>query len=260
VGLVGTIVNNGHVIADGFDYLRSLQFNAFTKVTNTIENPVHGTNGWYAYRGGRITLPPVRVRAGDGTYTWGESETDPVIDLVNSIRFTVKGQAEPADVTISLRTIAFAQPLDVPLPTGVSVFGLWEFTSPQLEPDSMSFTVRYSADAAGMFWRGEEAVHLIGYTDRGWEQAFNGWLDLSNRLVGGDFAGAVAYLAVASEQNLYAISRSFEPTPGGAPTSIVWHDVAMTAQALVPEPAVLVSLAWVFVFPRRRRPIPALER
>ena len=47
VGTGGTLVNNGRVIADGFEHLRALDLSGFSRVVNTIDNPPGGNNGWF---------------------------------------------------------------------------------------------------------------------------------------------------------------------------------------------------------------------
>ena len=53
VGTGGELVNNGQIIADGFDHLRTLNLSSFSSVNNTIDNALGGQNGWYVQRGGR---------------------------------------------------------------------------------------------------------------------------------------------------------------------------------------------------------------
>src|SRR5207302_1621630 len=103
VQLTGPLVNNGKVIADGFNTDRTLDLSHFSNVRNDIENPTEGgTHGWIAKRGGALRLPPVTVRKGTGTYTWGENADDDIIDLVNAVRFTARDAKYPGQVSIAL--------------------------------------------------------------------------------------------------------------------------------------------------------------
>lgn len=246
----GIMVNNGLIIADGFDRLRSLNFDSFKRVTNTIDNTYDGSNGWYALRGGRVKLPIIRVQAGDGTYTWGESPDDPTIDLVNSVRFTVQGQPKPAAVSVSLRTVAVADALDISLPNDASIFGLWDFSSTTLSPQSMSFAVRYNADAANSFGYGEIALQLLAYTEEGWQRANNGWLSVTERLIGGEFDGRVSFLAVAMDLN----SDPSNWLPSLYTTNTRTQITAIETQ--VPEPLLLPLIGGAMLLCRRRRSIP----
>lgn len=243
----GTIINNGRIIADGFHHLRSLDFTSFTSVTNTIDNPRDGISGWYAQRGGRVRLPAIRIEPGAGTYTWGESTDDPTIDLVNSLRFTVYGQEKPASLAIALRTIAAADPLDIPIPQHVSVFGLWEFSGTGFDPEQMSVIVRYNAESTSSFGYGESALRLLGYTESGWTRADGTWLDLSNRLIGGDFGGCIHYLAVAMEWGMM-MDQALEPSRSA--NEILYFRAA----SIVPEPAFLLPAIAGLMLPRRRMP------
>src|SRR5262249_30412033 len=103
VSLTGAFVNNGQVVADAHGKQRTLDLSSFAYVTSTIENPRWGgTSGWFARRQGQLLLPSIPVHAGSDTYTWGEDASDPMIDLVNSVRFDVEDAEKNGSVTISL--------------------------------------------------------------------------------------------------------------------------------------------------------------
>ena len=136
-GFKYTMINNGVVVADGFGEDQELFFtnneNEFCEVvTNTIPNV--STNGWYARRGGKLTLPPLRMKGGwdhPYTYSWGASQYDSAPDLVNSLRVTVNSlEGGWAFMTASLLA---PDRTDVPeLPEGSNVLGIWDlrFTGP----------------------------------------------------------------------------------------------------------------------------------
>jgi hypothetical protein len=100
-------------------------------VTSSIENPrTGGTSGWFARRNGELKLPAIAVAPGNDTYTWGEDQYDPMLDLVNSARFHLEGVQQAGDVTISLES-----PLrdDIPtLPGGHQFIGVWKFAADDL--------------------------------------------------------------------------------------------------------------------------------
>src|SRR5262249_32569737 len=101
--LTGTFVNNGQVIADGNRNDRALDLSSFSAIATSIENARWGgTNGWFARKRGELILPKIPVHAGTDTYTWGEDPGDPMIDLVNSVRFKVENAKNNGDVSIAL--------------------------------------------------------------------------------------------------------------------------------------------------------------
>jgi hypothetical protein len=192
----GTLINNGRIIADGFHRLRALDLSGFRAVTNTIDNTPDGDNGWFVRRGGKLRLPTLRIEPGTRTYTWGERDDAP-LDLVNSLRLIVHDQPTPANLSISLRTIALADPLDLTLPTEISIIGLWQFDSTDdFDPARLDVLVRYNDRAANTFWPGESAVQMLAYRDGDWRIASNLSRDTLNNWIAGEFPGSIHYLVV----------------------------------------------------------------
>jgi hypothetical protein len=198
LGTGGALINNGRVVADGHNLSRGLDLRNFTSVGNTIDNPANGgTLGWFASRGGRVELPTLRLDAAPvQTVTWGESNDDATLDLVNSLRLTIYGQSEPADVDISLRTVAAREPLDVELPSGVSVLSLYEIASEGLNPSEIDVLIRYNDAAAAAFYPGESALQLMAFEADGWQAVSELWLDRENKWIGGTVDGPFDLLAV----------------------------------------------------------------
>lgn len=254
----GTLVNNGRIIADGFEHVRSLDLGHFETVANTIDNPRDGTNGWYARRGGRVVLPSLQFDSAHHTATWGESAGDATLDLVNSVRVTLPTQSRPATMNLSLRTVALNDPLDVPLPMNVSIIGLYEVESDGLDGDA-TFTLRYDHVAADAMLVGELGVRLMAHVEGSWVEANDPILNLYRRTVTGTFDGRLDTLAVTVGSPFgrlgttvwsYLIDR-LESDPAGQRMAYV------TGASLpnVPEPATTlgVTLAAIVLL-RRRRP------
>jgi hypothetical protein len=161
--LTGPFVNNGQVIADGHMKNRVLDLSQFAYVTSNIENArYNGTNGWFARRKGHLLLPAIPVKAGNGTYTWGEDASDPMIDLVNSVRFDVEGAKQNGNVSIAL-----ISPLadDIPkLPWGHHFIGVWSFDGSELGGfDGIDLQVRYDDTMARELKLREDILKLWRY-------------------------------------------------------------------------------------------------
>jgi hypothetical protein len=172
------------------------------------------------------------------TYTWGESNDDPTIDLVNSVRMNVLGQKTPATVSLTLRTASPADPLSVPMPTDVALISLWQISAQQFDPQQVDCVARYDSTAATIFATDGRSVGLFAYDSDGrWESADNTWIDPANRLVGGDFKGgdfdgSISYLAVG-----VAYTSNIQPM---SMTPIM--DAAMANTTITPEPSAVALL------------------
>ena len=165
------IRNNGVIIADGEGEDRELALNINRhdgRVYNDIENEVSGANGWYAVNKGKLTLrlrtvqnsPAMGLGVTTPVFSWGESEDDDTIDLVNSLRL---GFTEATANGIFSASILATDRSDVPPLSSAAVVGLWlasfdkAFTSIDLEcrydhtklPSGHSVRLlRWDADAA----------------------------------------------------------------------------------------------------------------
>lgn len=165
VHLNDTLINNGCVIADGYGTDRTLSLERFVRVSNTVENAAGETNGWYAQRGGKLTLPGVTVAVGDGSYTWGESAGDAEPDLVNSLRFTFTGVTGGGVLTNSLLAADRAEL--PPLPEGFKAAGVWQVRKPAgLGYGTLEVTFRY--DDARREALGLKDVTLLQTTGGAW--------------------------------------------------------------------------------------------
>ena len=214
VSLSGTLLNNGSAIADGHGQGRTLDFYGFREVTNSIENPpVGGKHGWFAKGGGRLTLPARRVPAGTSTYTFGESDADPVLDLVNSARLTLHDT--PADGSIEVSLLALDRGGVPPLPRGHTFVGIWQVdlvalqtdpatgavSSDPMSPGGIDLAVRYDDALAAQLGLDESQLKLWKYSDGKWTRVLDGFErhpDLNILL--GHTPGGVGYFAVSAPE------------------------------------------------------------
>jgi hypothetical protein len=179
-------------------------------VTSNIENPPWGgAAGWFARRNGRLVLPPIPVKQGTGTYTWGEDDADPQIDLVNSVRFTMHdAQQDGGFVSIALVS---PQRTDIPaLPDGHKFIGLWCFDPIEVGGfESVDIQVRYDDAMAETLGLPEHLLKL-------WE--YNGATSTWTRLDGDpafarDTFNHILTGRLSSDASYFAISA---PEPSGA--------------------------------------------
>lgn len=233
VGLTGPLVQNGKVIADGYGQQRELDFSSLSVVTNNIENPtINGSNGWFASNGGSLKLPTIHV-AGGGRYTWGDNNFDPVIDLVNSVRFRPHAALPVGDVNITL-----LDPLDpnVPLlPTGQNSLGLWQMDS-TVDFSSVDLIVRYDDAMADVWQVPESDLALWVFDGTSWSPITDSTakIDTTDHLLWGS-ASKVEYFAAA------LLPDNAAPLMVGTPIHVV------------PEPSTLLGALAAAALMRRRR-------
>jgi RNA polymerase sigma factor (sigma-70 family) len=223
VDLSGIFVQNGQAIANGYGKGRSLDFNGFKQIINTIENPtLGGTHGWFANDGARLALPRIPIHAGTDTYTWGESPTDDTIDLVNSARVTLHDV--PGDGYMDVALLALDRGGIPPLPGGHHFIGIWSFDtyslerdpvtgilkSSELPPGGIDLTVRYDDALAAKLGLDENVLKLWKYHDGKWQRIYDDFErhpDL--HILTGHTDGTIEYFAVSA------------PEPGAAGVLIV---------------------------------------
>jgi RNA polymerase sigma factor (sigma-70 family) len=203
--LHGMLVNNSQIIADGYRKERSLDLSSFTKVTSNIENPPWGGEaGWFARRKGMLMLPPIAAKHGTGQYTWGEDAADPLIDLVNSVRFKIHGAHDDGDVAIALLSPLRA---DVPtLPDGHKFIGLWSFDGSDLGGfDAIDIQVRYDDAMAETLGLPEHILKLWEYNSATatWNRLDGDPLfarDGFNHLLSARFSSDMTYFAASAPE------------------------------------------------------------
>jgi hypothetical protein len=243
----GTLINNGRIIADGGGQSRSLDLSSFARIDNTIDNPPTGTAGWYARAGGTLTLPPLTVRSGTSTITWGERNTDTTLDLVNSLRVTVHNQLQAGSLSISLTSDQSTAPVAQLIGRPVT---LYRFSGARNTAASYNLTIRYNESAATAalvdaatasdMSSVSSQLKLYAYDGR-WVPANYQLVDSDNKLISGAFTSAVNYVAVAVPIHA-AINNALAPV-------IIARD-----DFVVPEPTTLLApLAAMLLMRRRRR-------
>jgi RNA polymerase sigma factor (sigma-70 family) len=212
--LTGRLVMNSQVIADGYRKDRTLDFSSFTEVTSNIENPPWGgAAGWFARRKGKLLLPPIPVAAGTGEYTWGEDAADPMLDLVNSVRFKMHDAAHDGAVSIALLS-----PLrsDIPaLPEEHKFIGLWSIDAAGAgDFQNIDIQVRYDDAMADTLGLSEDILKLWEYdgVTSTWRRVDGDPVfarDTFNHIISGRISSDATYFAVSA------------PEPGAAVLVIV---------------------------------------
>jgi RNA polymerase sigma factor (sigma-70 family) len=232
LALSGSITQNARVIADGFGVQRVLDLSAASKVTNTIENPSDGSNGWYARNGGSLKLPTINVSSGR-FYNWGEEAFDSQIDLVNSVRFrTSLVRSSSAKVNIELLdATSGAAPA---LPDGERAVGLWSLSS-TADATDIDLIVRYDDAAVTSFSAADADVELWVYEGKWMEVADSSFgIDPADHLLWGTAGGLPSFFAATVDG----------AAPAAAPSSTL----------PIPEPSTfgLLALSAGALFLRRR--------
>jgi RNA polymerase sigma factor (sigma-70 family) len=201
VALSGVIVNNGQIIADGYGGDHTLDLSAAAGVTNTIENPtLGGTNGWFARKGGAIDLPALKIAPGTNAYSWGEDPNDALPDLVNSVRFVVRGATGPASIDISLLSL---DRTDVPtLPGGHHFIGVWKFDAEGAAFEGVDLAVRYDDGLAQELGLSESILKLWKYENGAWirinDESFRRYSALN--ILSGYAGNDLTYFAVSAPE------------------------------------------------------------
>lgn len=229
VSLRGVLDQNGQVIADGQGVDRDLDLSSFSRITNQLDNSPFGErNGWFATNGGRLVLPAQYVRSGNSTVTFGESQGDPSLDLVNSVRLTLEEVSKPGFAKVS---IVSADRADVPdAPEGVSFAAIWQTDLSDIVAESVQLTARYDdANEAA-------AVMQLWAFDGRWVQVGNGSVtrDPSRHMISG----------VLSPAQFVAVGASGHFAPMSIPS---------TPGAAVPEPGAIGLFALAGLMLKRRR-------
>ena len=182
----------GRIVADGEGEDRDL-----TPVCMTIFNPAdeanaNGDSGWYAENHGRLIMPHTDPLSG-GAITIGDrrDRVDPA--LVNSLRVTVKGAADPDAGYVKVAMYAPDRtdlPAALPMEKGDSVLGIWRMGYVALNAkvyDEYSTTAKgtwidfTSADVkirhANDFGRKTKITRIIAYR---YDPTAGNWVKLSD--------------------------------------------------------------------------------
>jgi RNA polymerase sigma factor (sigma-70 family) len=213
--LTGEITQNGRVIADGFNWPRDLDLSHATRVTNTIDNPQHnGANGWFAENGGKLVLPPLQVSP-DAPSTWGEDPGDPVLDLVNSIRFRAQNVRQPGEAVVSL--LATDHVLIPQYPPDEHFIGVWAFSRRGLDFENGEVLIRYDDLAVSALYADESTLHLWAFDDK-WSliTGQNVVLDAQQNLIGGTLPSDFRLIGVSLPEGMLPGVVAAIPEPASA--------------------------------------------
>lgn len=177
-----TLDNSGRIVADGFGVETNLDIPiAGSFMSATTNNPVDGSNGWYAVRGGRLILVAKTYSAAAKTNTWGEMAGTNSIDMVNSAQIKLSAITGSGAVTGLLYSVDRS---DVPaLPAGSEKFlSVHEFvTASGITALNGTVTIRYDHTAVGDAAR-EADLRLLQYNGSAWSDVTGG-RDLGTRTI-----------------------------------------------------------------------------
>jgi RNA polymerase sigma factor (sigma-70 family) len=173
----------------------TLDLSKVAAVTNSVDNPADGRNGWYASERSRLVLPALAVEPGTNSYSWGEDPRDATPDLVNSVRVTVNDAAAGGKVVMSL--VAPDRP-DAPLiPPDRKVIGLWQLDGDVVAVGGIDLLIRYDALKAYALGATDGHVGLMDFRNQ-WRSVADSTFVLrpAEHLVGGQ-VGDVRFFAVS---------------------------------------------------------------
>ena len=212
VGLTGSLINSGRIIADGYGIERTLDFSGMASVWNYIDNWT--ANGWFAQDRGKLLLPAIALAAGSNTYNWGEPESDPDIDLVNSVRMDFTNVASGGDLSISLLDPSRS---DV-LAGLINPIGVWYFDT-AITFDEVDLTFRYDHALAAALGLDETDLRLYHHGGGGWANVTSG-IDIINNWIYADAMTSFSYFAVAT-------GADNPPEPVPEPLSVIFFGAGL---------------------------------
>jgi hypothetical protein len=214
INMNGPIETKGRIIANGWGNDRTLDASHFTSylvaenlpyATQTcygtagyVKNT--GIDGWYAVNKGKLALPSITVGAGSNGYNWGETASDAVIDMINSIHLGFNG-ATGGVLNISL----LASDRSELAGTTGNILGVWDFQAVGniLGSGTASLTFRYDhalADALGV---NQNDLCVYHYVNGQWLN-MGGVVDTTNKLI---------TAANVNSFSLFAVGTNIVPEP-----------------------------------------------
>ncbi len=220
VDVNGVFDNSGLVIADGNNSSHTLSLSSASLITNSMDNSLSATAGWYATSGGKLVLPPIHLATGQKSLTWGESPSDPVIDLVNSVRLTFTPVTAAGQVSISLLAPDRA---DIPDSGATTFLDVWSIDSGSTLLHDINATIRLDSQLLAELGYAESDVLLWAYDSNQWHSlaATDFSVDLKSHLLNGDI-GDAGYFAISGQpQQQTAALRSITVVPEPAALSLL---------------------------------------
>lgn len=206
------LVNNGKVIADGKGTEKTLRMKVVKKVKSDIENTTD--KGWYAKEKAELKLRKKVVQVSPKTtVNWGESDTDTVIDMVNSVRMDFYDVDVEGEIDVSLLGREHSK-----VKGGLhSAVGVWDFAE-TFGFSKVDFTFRYDHTAALALGILEEDLKAYHWTGGYWnEMGFT--RDAANKHI----------KVTADHLSLFAIAESADAAAVPEPISVVFLGMGMGA-------------------------------
>jgi len=188
--VTGRLLNNGRIVADGSGTARDLALTSHNAVTNSTDNPTTGSNGWYAVDKGRLMLPPRTVGAAGGTVCWGESDTDPTNDLVNSVKVDFVDAGGGGTLTGMLYAVDRAD-----IPAGLTDAISVHYLTYSGFPVEFDMAIRYDHVLAGA----SEADLILLYSDGGAWTDIGASVDQTHKLITASGLTSFSWFAVQVE-------------------------------------------------------------
>ncbi|HMO26168.1 MAG TPA: PEP-CTERM sorting domain-containing protein, partial [Tepidisphaeraceae bacterium] len=255
VSLTGPLVLNGKIIADGLGQPQSLDFTSAEAVVNTIDNAPDQSNGWYARGNAILRLPPLLVK-GDGAYTFGENDTDPVLDLVNSARLNLKGVTTEGAMLMSL---VAPDRFDLPRidDTEDDVLSAWHLDRGEVRFAAADVSFRF--DHVALALRGSDASDLMlwVFNDAQWTAIDPTLLriDADLSLLSAPIDGMFSYIALTAPGALPTVDL---PSRFKSLESVGLEPAGSVEITVVPEPGAAMLIAGLAgMLLTRRRQCPA---
>ncbi len=197
----GVVQQAGRVFADGFGINRVLDLSHIKLDLSSENSPFGGTLGWYAVKTGALLLPSMTVGTGNSTITFGESQTDPTLDLINSARLSLHDVTHPG--TASIELLAMDNTSVPTLPLGHHFIGIWNYSTTSQQTGPTDLIVRYDSEMAFVMGLPESILKLWVYNDHiGWTRITDSSFgrDTVNNLIRGSYSGDFSYFAVSAPE------------------------------------------------------------
>ena len=189
---------NGRTVADGYGVDKTFDFSTFIAVRNQYQNPVTGSNGWYAINHGKVLLKP--YTQGSINVTWGEDlyyeGHGADLDLVNSAKIVFSDTVTLTNLTGELLA---PDRTDVDVADMADIAGLWDFTGVTMGSRTAVLKFRYdhNAIAAGKY-PSEGELQLFHFEGGEWVDV-TGTVDTVNKWVTSTSVDTLGKFAVARD-------------------------------------------------------------
>lgn len=227
IGLTGSLVNNGRVIADGYGQDRSLDISSFGQLLRTL--PDRPQAGWYATNHGKLIFPSQQVVPEKSRYDFGDTVAGEQGSLVNSLAMNFENVRAPGELSVSLLS---PDRQDVPeLPLDQSLVGVWAIDAGTTLFDDATLAIRYDQNIipsvlvnpqvqvwrfSGQGWELDDQVFTFSPNDLVVTSAYSGESFIGLSLVEGGILNASSNVYVAAVPLLQ--SFNFDPVTRAMPS------------------------------------------